>query len=55
MSIGECKLCAFWQGGDGASWCEHGHCYTEPDHYTHCYCSREERFEKRQLSLTFEK
>ena len=56
MSIDICKHCAYWHYDTSADivYCDHDRCYTKGDHYTHCYCSRQERFEKRQLSLTFE-
>lgn len=54
MTLGECRTCAYWLGGDGATWCKHGQCYTEPEHYTHCYTSKKERFDKRQTTIQFE-
>ena len=46
MTLGECRTCAYWQGGDKAVWCKHGQCCTEPYHYTRCYTSKKERFDK---------
>ncbi|MGM9810973.1 MAG: hypothetical protein ACI30J_08940 [Paludibacteraceae bacterium] len=54
MNLQQCKRCAYWKGGDGVVWCQHGNCYTEADHLTHCYISAEEVLNKRQTSLTFE-
>lgn len=53
MTLQSCDKCAYWQGGEGVVWCSQGRCYTEAHHLTHCYVSKEERFEKRQMSIEF--